>query len=124
MYVKLNSRLTVALIAALGSSVSAFAAPNADAVAVKVSSVGLDLSSNAGARAMFRRLSVASEQACGVEAEFDALHAGAFRVCYRHALSNAVRALNQPAVTHVYVALYPRDAARYGVADVGYVAVR
>ena len=73
---------------------------------------------------MFQRLAVAAEQACGVEAEFDAMHSGQYRLCYRETLSNAVRTLNQPSVTHVYVAQYPREAARYGIAEGHYVAVR
>jgi UrcA family protein len=92
-------------------------------VSVKVSSAGLDLNSAVGAHAMLRRLAGAAEQACGVEAEFDALQGGRYRVCYRETLGKAVRALNQPAVTQVYVAQYPHEAARYGISD-RYVATR
>jgi UrcA family protein len=95
-----------------------------DAVAVKVSSAGLDLNSAAGAHAMFSRLATAAEAACGVESEFDALRTAKFERCYRTSLSNAIRALNQQSVTHVYVEHYPRVAARYGITDRDYVAVR
>ncbi|HUN26375.1 MAG TPA: UrcA family protein [Steroidobacteraceae bacterium] len=91
---------------------------------VKVSSAGLDLGSASGARAMFKRLTAAAEGVCGVTAEFDAVHASSYRLCYKQTLGGAVRALNQPAVTQVYVAQYPRDAARFGVAAGGFVASR
>ncbi len=117
-----NSAL-VATACALVLGVSQAASLDPPTVAVKVSSTGLDLSSAVGAHAMLRRIAGAAEQACGIEAEFDALRAGKFRVCYREALGNAVRALNQPGVTHAYVAQYPSDAARYGISD-RYVAGR
>jgi UrcA family protein len=118
-----NSAL-VAAACALVSGMSQAASLDAQTKSVKVSSAGLDLSSDVGAHAMFKRLAVAAEQACGVEAEFDAMHAGVYRVCYRETLSNAVRTLNHPAVTHVYIAQYPREAARYGIVEGRYVAVR
>lgn len=88
-----------------------------ETVSVKVTSAGLDLHSAAGARSMLVRLEVAAEQACGVEAEFDALRAAQFRQCYNHSLSNAVRALSQPLVTHLYVEQYPRQATQFGVVN-------
>jgi UrcA family protein len=93
-------------------------------VSLKVNSAGLNLNSDAGAHAMLKRMAVAAEQACGVEAEFDALRAGMFHVCYKQALSHAVVALNQPMVTHVYVAQYPREAASYGISDGHFFAGR
>ena len=98
--------------------------PDAGTVAVKVDSTGLDLNTSAGARSMFSRLTVAAQAACGVEAEFDALRTAQFENCYKNSLSNAVRALNHPAVTHVYVAHYPSDATRYGITDGSSVATR
>jgi UrcA family protein len=114
------------LVAAFGlvSGVSQAATLDPPTVSLKVTSAGLDLSSDDGAHVMLKRLTVAARQACGVEAEFDALRAGLFQVCYNRALSHAVLALNQPMVTHLYVAQYPREAARYGIAAGSYVAGR
>lgn len=88
-----------------------------DTVAVKVTSAGLDLHSSSGAHSMLMRLEVAAEQACGVEAEFDALRAAKFTQCYNHSLSSAVRALSQPLVTHLYVEHYRREATQFGVGN-------
>jgi len=114
----------VATVCALVSGMSQAAPPHDDTVSVKVSTAGIDLNTAAGAQLFFTRLTVAAQQACGVEAEFDALRAAKFDHCYKEALGNAVRALSQPAITRVYVAHYPRDAARYGIDDRGYVADR
>jgi len=90
-----------------------------------VTSAGFDLSTDAGALGMFKRLSGAAEDACGgATARFDALHAGHFQRCYRETLSNAIRALNQPMVTHAYIVQYPGDAAHFGIAEASYVAGR
>ena len=93
-------------------------------VSVRVNSTGLDLSSDSGAQAMLRRIAVVVKQACGADAEFDPLRREQFWMCYHRAVSNSVRAMNQPMVTHVYIAQYPREAARYGIVDARYVAGR
>jgi UrcA family protein len=92
----------------------------------KVSANGLDLGSDLGAHKMFTRLTIASERVCGgTEAEFDALRTFQYRACYRETLSKAVRMLNQPMVTHAYIAQYPKEAAHFGIAEGGsYVAGR
>jgi UrcA family protein len=96
-----------------------------DAAAMKVNSAGIDLNSDVGAQVMFNRLTIAAAQVCGgADAEFDALRTVVYRACYKETLSNAVRSLNAPMVTHVYVAQYPSDAARYGIAEGSYVAGR
>jgi UrcA family protein len=109
----------------VASTVSLADALGNETVSVKVTSAGLDLHSAAGARSMLVRLEVAAEQACGVEAEFDALRAAQFRQCYNHSLSSAVRALSQPLVTHLYAEHYPREATQFGIVDDNdYAAVR
>jgi UrcA family protein len=119
-----NSALA-ALACTLVSGMSQAARVDSDMGSVKVTSAGLDLSTDSGALGMFKRLTGAAEQACGgAAARFDALHAPHFRLCYKETLSNAIRTLNQPMVTHAYVAQYPQDAARYGIAAGNYVAGR
>jgi len=95
-----------------------------ETVAVKVNAAGLDLGSPAGAQKMFARLTVAAEQACGFESEFDAVRTAKFDHCFRDSLSNAVRALNRPLVTQLYVERHPREAAMYGIASGDYVAAK
>ena len=113
----------VAAACALVSSISQ--ADSFDMNSVKVSPAGLDLNSNAGAQTMFKRLTVAAEQVCGgANAEFDALRTVVYRACYRETLSNAIRSLNAPMVTHAYVVQYPSQAAHYGITDGNYVAGR
>ena len=74
---------------------------------------------------MLKRMSVAAEQVCGgANAQFDALRSGVYRACFKETLGSAVRSLNQPTVTHVYIVQYPLEAARYGIADGSYVAGR
>jgi len=121
---KLINAAVAAAVCTLVSGMSQAASLDPPTVSVKVSSAGLDLSSEVGAHTMLRRLAGAAERVCGVEAEFDAVHGGQFRVCYKIALSEAVRSLNQPTVTHVYIAQYPREAARFGIAEGHYVADR
>lgn len=99
----------------VASGVSLADAFGNETVSVKVSSAGLDLHSAAGAHSMLVRMEVAAEQACGVEAEFDALRAAQFQQCYNRSLGRAVRALSQPLVTHLYVEQYPRQATQFGV---------
>jgi len=90
-----------------------------DRVSVKVSSAGLDLSSTPGAQEFYKRLTIAAGNACGVEAEFDALRAAKFDHCYRDTLAHAVSAINRPLVTQAYMQHHSRgDAASAVVARV------
>ena len=122
----LSKFVSPALLAAtclLASGMSQAGSP--DTNAMKVSSAGLNLNSDTGAHSMLKRLTIAADQVCGgANAEFDALHAAVYHACYKETLSNAVRAMNQPMVTHVYIAQYPREAAHYGIVDARYVAGR
>jgi UrcA family protein len=118
-----NAALLVTMCT-LGSGMSQAQTPDSDTVAVKVSTAGIDLKTPAGAQAMFTRLTIAAQQACGVEAEFDALRVAKFDQCYKDALSKVIRSLNEPAITRVYVAHYPREAAHYGIDGPDYVAGR
>ncbi|HEV3181195.1 MAG TPA: UrcA family protein [Steroidobacteraceae bacterium] len=81
-------------------------------VSVKVSTGGLDLNTNEGAQALYRHLSVAATTACGFEYKTDALRGPLFERCYRETLGNAVRSINRPLVTQLYVEHYPAEAPR------------
>jgi UrcA family protein len=82
-----------------------------DRVTVKVSTAGLDLSSAVGAQELYKRLTAAAGNACGFEAEFDALRTAKFDHCYRETLAHAVSAVNRPLVTQAYMQHHGRENA-------------
>jgi UrcA family protein len=94
--------LTVALALA-GFGVSAQAAPasaSIDAPTARVSLTGVDLSSQAGAAIALQRIQRAASAICGGEPsprEMD--RTGAYRVCVRQTLNDAVAQLGSPTVS-------------------------
>ena len=129
MFTKLFSQsikcaLAAAVVASLQPALSLADPLASDTVSVKVSAAGLDVNSAAGAQELYKRLTIAAEQACGVEAEFDALRTAKFDRCYRDTLGNAVHAINRPLLTQVYVERHSRDDAARSVAASERVAAK
>jgi UrcA family protein len=79
---------------------------------VTVSSAGLDLSRSAGARELYSRLRKAAFIVCGHGNRVDLQAPTNIADCYEKALGDAVRSVNQPQVTMVYLRTHTvRDAA-------------
>jgi UrcA family protein len=88
-----------ALLCVLGST-HTWASPG-DAPSVTVSFRDLDLSSIAGATALYHRIQGAARQVCG-QARQDLLEQSIWRACYRNATADAVRKVNSPLLTAVH----------------------
>ncbi|MFL6604705.1 MAG: UrcA family protein [Steroidobacteraceae bacterium] len=85
-------------------------------VAVHVSTQGLDLNQDAGARGLYLRLRRAALVACG-DADRVGLQASADPVaCYETALGNAVRSVRLRLLTQIYLESHTlRQAAAHGI---------
>lgn len=109
-----------AAITATAAAASAETSNGAEARSVHVSYADLNLGSEAGARAMYTRLSGAAHRACGDSSgRMSITEAREIRECVSGALDRAVAALDQPTVTALYEREYgvPRDPGDVQVAD-------
>lgn len=97
----------ITCVAALPLSVSASASVSAgmEDAAVKVSYADLNISNEAGARALYRRLQQASREVCGVRSfvEHGSLEATAeARQCYNDALESAVAKIGSEMLSDIH----------------------
>jgi UrcA family protein len=100
-------------IAALGGP--ALAGPSLNTVEVRVSSEGLDLTSQAGAEQFLQRLSQAATQACGGAPDSSPLVKDAarrFRQCRLTAVAVAVGNSRSPKVWRAFTATLQADSRR------------
>lgn len=72
---------------------------DANAKSLKVSTAGIDVNSEAGAKVLYTRLSEAAKSVCGLAYSGDAIWGANFNSCYGTTISSAVHALNRPLVT-------------------------
>jgi len=72
-----------------------------DVRSVTVSYADLDLSSPAGANALYRRIQAAAKQVCG-HAGADLIEQSIWKACYRNAIGDAVAKVNNPVLTAVH----------------------
>jgi UrcA family protein len=98
------SRFTLAAVAAFGFAASVHAAPRlvsgVEPVSEKVSVVGLDLASPAGAHVALQRVRWAAERVCVGEPEIRDLGAASpYRLCVKAATDNAVASIGTPRAT-------------------------
>lgn len=85
-------------------------------VKIPVAATDLDLNRPAGARILYRRLSNAARYACGSSVRVGLEAPTDFQACYQKALSDAVRSVNRPQLTLVYLARHTlQDASAQGV---------
>ena len=85
-------------------------------VNIPVSTTGLDLSQPAGAREFYTRLQDAAWVVCTHGMRVDLKPVTDKHACYEKALGNAVRSVNLPLLTQVYLETHsPREAAAYGI---------
>jgi UrcA family protein len=88
------------IVVLLGIDVAWSATPS-NGRSVTVSYADLDLSSPAGAKALYGRIQAAAKQVCG-HAGADVIEQGIWKSCYRSAVGDAVRKVNDPLLTAVH----------------------
>ena len=85
-------------------------------VAIHVSTQGLDLHHPAGAQELYTRLKHAADVACTHGNRVDLKPPSDPVGCYEKALGEAIRSVNLPLVTQVYLETHTlRQAAAYGI---------
>ena len=109
---------TIAFAGTLGLALAAQAGEAPTAPAEKYDDVVVryaasDLATQAGAEALYGRLSAAAERACGNEPDFRELRArAAFKACYDAKLEKAVGKVGNPSVQALHVSR--KDGAKVG----------
>jgi UrcA family protein len=85
-------------------------------VAIQVSTQGLDLSQPAGAHELYTRLQHAAKVVCTHGMRVDLQASPDAEGCYEKALGDAIRSVNSPQLTQVYLATHTlREAAARGI---------
>jgi UrcA family protein len=85
-------------------------------VAIQVSARGLDLSQPAGAHELYTRLQHAAKVVCTHGMRVDLQASPDAEGCYEKALGDAIRSVNSPQLTQVYLATHTlREAAARGI---------
>ena len=85
-------------------------------VAIQVSSQGLDLHTPAGAQEFYGRLKHAAEVACTHGNRVDLKPSSDPVACHEKALGEAIRSVNLPLLTEVYLETHTlQQAAAYGI---------
>jgi UrcA family protein len=85
-------------------------------VAYRVSTQGLDLSQSAGAHEFYSRLKHAAQVVCTHGMRFYLKPVTDENACYEKALGDAIRSVNSPTLTQVYLATHTlQQAAAYGI---------
>jgi UrcA family protein len=92
--------LLALVVCLLGIDVAWSGTP-ASARSVTVNYADLDVSSPAGAKALYGRIQGAAKQVCGY-AGADVIEQAIWRSCYRNAIGDAVRKVNNPLLTAVH----------------------
>ena len=85
-------------------------------VQMSVSAAGLDLTQPADASELYGRLDKAAARVCDSSHRVDLQLPTTFASCYEHALGGAVRAVNRPQLTLIYMRTHTlQDAANRGI---------
>jgi len=85
-------------------------------VSISVNGAGLDLRQPAGARTLYTRLQSAARIVCGNGGRVGLKPVPNFAICYEQALGEAVRSVNRPQLTLVYLSSHTLpDAAARGI---------
>jgi UrcA family protein len=89
--------LATAAILCMISAAPAARADQAERNTLRVAYADLDLSREAGARSLFKRIALASRQVCGTRPSPKLIEANArYQACYRDSLSQAVAEIGSP----------------------------
>jgi UrcA family protein len=114
----MQRHISLLVAAALGASAlapAAHAEPDVRTMSVRVTSAGLDLTTEAGAGLFLKRLSRAATEACGGQPDSSPLATSAakrFETCRSEALSTAVVRSASPLVQRLYAATQAPRLAR------------
>jgi len=85
-------------------------------IAISVNGAGLHLNQPAGARELYRRLQHAAYIACGHGNRVDLVPVADVSGCHEKAVGDAVRSVNRPLLTMIYLETHtPQDAASHGI---------
>jgi UrcA family protein len=104
----------VAAAAALACPVQA--ATHIVDISVPVNTADLDLTRPTDAIELYRRLNKAARAACSPSVRVDLLYVTDFYGCYERALGDAVKSINRPQVTMVYLSKHTlQDAEARGI---------
>ena len=121
MYVKaafISAHSTLAAVAIAGTLFAGTVAAQGHdvTVAIQVSTQGLDLHSPAGAQEFYGRLKHAAEVACTHGNRVDLKPSSDPVACHEKALGEAIRSVNLPLLTEVYLETHTlQQAAAYGI---------
>jgi UrcA family protein len=121
MYVKaafISAHSTLAAVAIVGTLFAGTVAAQGHdvTVAIQVSTQGFDLHQPAGAQAFYARLKHAAEVACTHGNRVDLKPSSDPVGCYEKALGDAIRSVNLPLLTEVYLETHTlQQAAAYGI---------
>lgn len=108
----------------LGAAIAACTLPAGSAaakefsVAYQVSTQGLDLDKPAGARELYSRIKHAADVVCTHGMRVDLAPPKDPKACYEHALGQAVRMVNRPLLTQLYMATHTLQEAEARGIDV------
>jgi UrcA family protein len=92
------------LVAAVGIAGHALAADSASGSQIKVKYADLNVNDSAGAAVLFHRIRAAANEVCGVGRDRDLSRMIEAQSCAKKAVSDAVAAVNAPALTGLYQA--------------------
>jgi UrcA family protein len=84
------------------SAASASAQPALNGEQIKVSTAGLDLNTESGARTLLKRIEHAAAQVCGGEPSNRMDRIKTFRPCTKEVMNRTVSEINAPTVTALY----------------------
>jgi len=92
--------IAIGLMALSGTSASAQSALGVEQI--KVSTAGLDLNTESGARTLLKRIEHAAAQVCGGEPSNRMDRIKTFRPCTKEVMNRTVSEINAPTVTALY----------------------
>lgn len=85
-------------------------------VAIHASTRGIDLKQPAGAQELYRRIQHAADAVCTYGNRLDLKPVESFANCHEDALGNAVRSVNAPLLTEIYLQSHTvQQASSYGI---------
>ena len=98
-------------IAMVAAALSLASAAGAQAQSVKVSLVGLNVNTAAGARVALTRIRNAARELCGDDWSYREIEAGAsWDACFNGAVDRAVAKVNRPMLTSLRESAHPQPA--------------
>jgi UrcA family protein len=121
----INSRFALGAAIACSTLIAGNVAARDVTVAIKVQTRGLDLNRPAVARQLYMRLEYAAWQVCTHGNQVALAPVSNPRACHEKALADAVRSVNRPLLTQVYLTTHTLgEAAAHGIEVPAQVAAK